>query len=225
MRFMGVDVQRRAPRFWYVIRDWGANGESRKVKHGQANDWVELNQIREQFKVKDFRVLVDSGDGEFADEIYTECTKQGHWGLSNGQQKWFCYNACKGSGLYGFKENDNKPFKLDKQKPNLGNDPRYKGAFCLFIVWSNQRIKRMLEHLRDQKGVKWLSNDDDPHYKEQLSSETNVRTNKGWQYQKISDTAANEYWDCEALQVLAATMSGLLTVAPTKIDEPAEAIK
>lgn len=220
VRFMTVDIQRRAPRFWYVIRDWSNNSESRKVKHGQANDWIELNAIREQYKVRDFRVLVDSGDGEFQDEIFTECTKQGHWGKAGGKTVWFSYTATKGSGLYAFKENGNKPFKLDMQRPNLGNDIKYKNVpGCSYIVFSNQRIKRVLEHLRDGKGAKWLSNDNDLEYIKQLCSEINVKEAKGWRYIKIAESEANEYWDCEVLQVLAATMSGLLSVIPTKVDE------
>ena len=224
-RYMTVDVQGRAPRFWYVIRDWASNSESRKVKHGQANSWEELDAIREQFKVRDFRVLVDSGNGRDVDEIYAECTKHGHWGMSNGRNTWFCYTACKGSGLYAFKENGNKPYKLDMQRPNLGNDKKYRGVpGCSYIVWSNQRIKRVLEHLRDGKGAKWLSNDNDPAYVEQMSSEVNVRMPKGgWQYVKMIESAANEYWDCEALQVLAATMSGLLAIAPSKAEQEKDA--
>jgi hypothetical protein len=226
VRFMTVDIQRRAPRFWYVIRDWANNGESRKVKHGQANDWAELNSIREAYKVRDFRVLVDSGDGEFQDETFTECTKHGHWGRSNGKVIWFCYTACKGSGLYTFKENGNKPFKYDMQRPNLGNDPKYKGVpGCAYVVFSNQRIKRVLEHLRDGKGAKWLSNDNDPEYSKQLCSEINVKDNKGWRYVKITESEANEYWDCEVLQVLAATMTKLLSVIPSKAEQAKEEVK
>jgi hypothetical protein len=213
-RFMTVDVQERAPKFWYVIRDWANNSESRKVKHGQANSWEELNTIREQFKVRDFRVLVDSGNPRDVDEIYLRCTQHGHWGKSNGRTVWLCYTPCKGSGLLQFKENGNRPFKLDMQHPNLGKDARYRGVpGCRYVVWSNQRIKRVLEHLRDGKGAKWMSNDNDPEYIKQMCSEVNVRTAKGWEYQKVAESAANEYWDCEAMQVLAALMSGLLTVS------------
>jgi hypothetical protein len=31
IRFLTVDVQRKAPRFWWVVREWAKDGESRKI--------------------------------------------------------------------------------------------------------------------------------------------------------------------------------------------------
>lgn len=218
IRFMTVDVQRKSPRFWWVVREWSKDSESRKIGHGSAHSWDELEQIREKHKVKKWRVLVDSGDGQSCDEVYTKCAQTGDWLSNNGKRTWFCYGAAKGFRLYNFKDNGgNKPFKIDTQRPNLGPDPKYKGVpGCPYICWSNPRIKAVLEHLRDGKGAKWLSNDSDPEYRKQLASEIAIKTKNGFEYVRVNENEPNEYWDLEALQVLMAIASGYLSITPSQ---------
>jgi hypothetical protein len=216
VRFLTVDVQRKAPRFWYVCREWAKDGESRKIQHGYCHTWEELDILREKLRVRKFRVFVDAGDGQNDDEIFTHCALAGggnNWGKFQGKPFWYCYNATKGFGLRVFKENGNKPFKIDTIKVNLPATPMYKGVYGpLFFKFSNPRLKTVLQHLRDGKGVKWLSNDEDPEYQNQMISEIAVPGKTGVEFVQVNQNAPNEFWDCEVLQVMAALHYGYLTV-------------
>jgi hypothetical protein len=59
-----------------------------------------------------------------------------------------------------------------------------------------------------------LSNDVDAEYQRQLVSEIAIHGKGGVEFIKVNETDPNEYWDCEALQVLAATYYGVVTVTP-----------
>ncbi len=221
VRFLTVDVQRKSPRFWFVCREWAKDGDSRKIAHGSCYTWEELDLVRQKYQVRKFRVFVDAGDGQNDDEIFTHCTIIGDWGKFQGKPFWFCYNATKGFGLRIFKSKDNssKPFKIDSVKVNLPqNNPKFKNVHgCAFFCWSNPRIKTILQHLINGRGAKWLSNDSDPEYQRQMVSEIPIQAKGGLQWVKISQSEPNEFWDCEALQILAALHYGYLTVS-TKVD-------
>ena len=108
--------------------------------------------------------------------------------------------------------------KLEYKDVNLANDPKYKGVTkCPFYSWSNLQIKNILAHLRDGKGAKWIAKEVCSEYSKQMSSEVLVQkiTNnkKVFTWEKINPKAHNEYWDLEALQVLAACISRILSAS------------
>ena len=99
VRFMTVDVQETAPELWYLIREWDKKtSDSRLIAYGSCNTWTELEQIREQHKVKVFNTLVDSGYD--TKDVYTNCARAGRWGIMGGKKKWLCYTATKGTTAF-----------------------------------------------------------------------------------------------------------------------------
>jgi hypothetical protein len=61
-KFMTVDVQERAPRYWWVVRAWNMErGDSEGVASGFCGTDEELFRIQEQHGVKDCDVVIDSG--------------------------------------------------------------------------------------------------------------------------------------------------------------------
>jgi hypothetical protein len=224
-RFLTVDVQRKAPKFWWVVRAWAANGDSRLIAYGNCNSWEELETVRINHKVKLNRTFVDSGDGQNTHDIYTECAKHGKWVTdSDRKQRWISYVATKGSGNNSFahKENGkelNRPYgKEEIQAASLGNDPKYKNVRgCPFYLFSNLQLKSILEHLRDGKGAKWVANEVCENYKAHMKSEVLAAVIKGNKsvprYVPVTENADNHWWDCEVLQVLAASLNKLLSLS------------
>jgi hypothetical protein len=226
-RFLTVDVQEKSPRFWWLIRAWAANGDSRLIKYGYCETWKELNEIRLKYNVREQRVFVDAGHD--STDVYTGCASQWRKTVINKKNVTVCYNAAHGQGVQGFYNTKDKTWRWYKEpelKPaKIGDDPNYKGPKgCPFYSWANTPVKKVLEHLRDGKGSKWLANNVCDTYKKQMYSEECVINSKNSKktpiYIKVSENARNEYWDLEALQVLAADISGILQVQINTKEQP-----
>jgi Phage terminase large subunit (GpA) len=60
-RAMTVDVQSRHGRhFWFVVRAWAIDGESRLVWAGRLNSWADVERARKEWVVLPNRVCVDA---------------------------------------------------------------------------------------------------------------------------------------------------------------------
>ncbi len=73
MRTLCVDVQEAE--FWYVIRAWGLQGESRRIDCGRCYNWTELELIQKNGLVEDRLVFIDSGFR--TKEVYRACCRHG----------------------------------------------------------------------------------------------------------------------------------------------------
>jgi hypothetical protein len=222
-RFMTVDLGRNAPKFWYVIRAWAKNGDSRQITRGYCDSWLALDEIRKQFRVKANRVLVDSGWS--ADEVYTKCSAAGHW--SNDRTRWLCYTAVHGLGIHTFPHKDGiqRFYGEEDIKPaNLGQDKKFKGVKgCPYRSFSDWNISNILARLRDGRGnIKWVTNQSDDQYAEQMYNALPVKIHGKWRWEPISQDARLEYFDCEKMQVLAAVMSNILGMASFEEKKKAE---
>jgi len=71
--FMTVDVQAVSPMFWFVVRSWAKNGNSRLVAAGHCDGWEDIRRIQLACEVEDHRVLVDSGFR--GQEVYERCMR------------------------------------------------------------------------------------------------------------------------------------------------------
>lgn len=74
-RFLTVDVQAREPFFWWVVREWAKNGNSRLVACGNCDLWEQLAQLQIKHQVKDRNVMIDSGFDTA--NVYKECLARG----------------------------------------------------------------------------------------------------------------------------------------------------
>jgi len=227
-RFLTVDIQETSPHIWYLCREWDkSTSNSRLIKFGSCNTWAELEEVRNECKVKVFNVLVDSGYA--TKDTYTACAKVGRWGIVGGQKKWLCYLATKGTVSPGFKHvlPDKKSVwrfytPVEIKSVNFGGDSKYRGVQgCPYIAWSTNKIKNILNGFVHGHGPKWVAKEVDDVYRKQMVSERPIAVYKNGRketsWQKYNDKDRNEFWDLEALQVLAANVSGILQ---TEREEP-----
>jgi hypothetical protein len=70
-RVMTVDVQRKDPEFWIIVRDWekGGTGNSRLVAAESVSGIENLRQRQKHYGVRDMRVGIDVKDGVRREEI------------------------------------------------------------------------------------------------------------------------------------------------------------
>jgi hypothetical protein len=211
-KFMTVDVQKHnfLP---YVIRVWQKNGASRKLKHGIALGFAELDLIQAKYGVKNHCVFLDCGDRQT--EVFVECCKRVKTVQFRGKPIASGWIALKGDKRREFPHPD-KTFKY--YNTELRGDPKQgigvTGVTCPLYYWSNRSIKDILFHLRDGKGAPWLSNEDDPEYTKQLNAEVlKTSYNKYGKPEQIyvqKENVPNHFLDCEAMQIVAACLVGII---------------
>ncbi len=213
--FMTVDVQNNGTRFISIIRAWCKNGDSRQIKRKVVPTWTDVREFQLENKIKDQCVLVDSG--HIATTTYAKCVEYGHSGLSNGKKVWFSWIALKGWDSDDFQHKDGSKKLYSEQvygDPAMGKEVS-KGRQAPLYRWSNRSIKNILVNLRDGKGAKWVCNDVDEEYSNAMNSEMFVKeidkkTNREkWRWVK-KPNFNNDYFDCECMQVVAASMVGCI---------------
>jgi len=213
--FMTVDCQNNFTQFYYVIRRWNKAGESRLIKWSTSATWADLRAVQLPHQIKDQCVLVDSGN--MATQVYAKCIEYGHQGLFKGKKQWFSWIALQGYDAKDFVHPDGtrKLYSTEtKGDPNLGKNTS-KGRTCPHYRWSNYSIKNILVHLRDGKGLKWVSPAEDEEYTRQLNSEyleqeIDKKTNKPRWIWKQRKGIPNHLWDCECMQLVAACQVNIL---------------
>ena len=150
IRFLTVDVQRRAPFYWYVVRSWNSQGNSEGIESGYASTWDDIRQIQLKHSVNDTDVLVDSGDGPNTQKIYDQC-------LSHCQLKGLVYVGwvpCK--GFPNGKLFDGKHHEIAQRDP-FESTSRAGMYISELFNFDGQYYKSILELLREgHGGKKWV---------------------------------------------------------------------
>lgn len=222
-RFITIDCQKDFKEFWAVARSWAANGESRQLDRQRLESWEEVAMFQSQWKVKDQHVFVDCGYEQT--KVAAECIKHGHVGQVGGRKVWLCWVAMKGVRQEVFTHTNAKKVSekriysaLDYLTPNIGQ--RGTSYRCPFFAWSNLSVKDILRRHRDGESAKFLSlPDTDPpsdvwSYTAQMNSEIRVKevdeNGKKISVWKPVGKRPNHYWDCEAMQVAAACICGII---------------
>jgi hypothetical protein len=226
-RAMTIDCQKDFTEFWWVVRAWSEDGESRQLARGRAESWEELTKEQKFWKVPDRRVFVDCGYEQT--RVAQECVKHGAIWAQNGIKKWLCWNALKGVRQEKFIHR-NKRTKLSDERiysqmdddsyldPGLGGEyQRYKVPFC---AWSNLHVKDILRRHRDGQAAKFLSLPDSApatdllSYTAQMNSELRFKEVDPETGRKINIWKKvrkdNHYWDCEAMQIVVALIFGII---------------
>jgi hypothetical protein len=232
LRFMTVDCQSDLAKFYVVVRDWDmATGNSRRVYRGCVETFDQVTDLQLKWTVNDQCVFVDA---RFETRrVYAECVKHGHWEMVKGRRVWCCWTGLMGSPSWDFAHHNEKDQTPNKTAPRKmysrmqHGDPgagQFKSkVLAPFMLWSNEQVKGVLARLRDGKGAKWTAAPVPPEEKEteaeyirQINSEI-----RGWvkdrgtgrmilKWKTVSEKAANHYWDCECMQVVAADAAGCL---------------
>ncbi|HRV30806.1 MAG TPA: phage terminase large subunit family protein [Kiritimatiellia bacterium] len=244
-RFLTVDCQKDLKDFWYVVRAFSKTGESRQLDRGRAENWDQIAEVQKRWHILDQYTFIDAGYEQTRCAL--ECVQHGHIGtakIGNRTKKiWFCWTLLKGSGLDTFLHPD--PLtgakhrriisRLDWIDPHLGRHrpagPAHAPAARVPLYsWSNLHVKDILRRHRDQdRAPKFLSlPDPEPHdnpwsYTAQMNSEIRdqIYDPKG---RKTSvwrpiPRRPNHYWDCEAMTIAAALITGLIGAEEEKSEK------
>lgn len=201
VRFLTIDRQR--DHFWAVCRAWRADGSSRLIWEGKLLTTESIRELQTRLKVKHKLTFQDAQ--YFTGFVYDDCVR-------------FGWHALHGSGQDGFSHGEGKKqvkkfFSLVKraQAPN--------GGFAPYIFWSNEGVKDELVKLRALGAPHWefphdVSDAPNDGYLAQINSEikkdTVDNTTKQVKMRYVKIRQHNHLWDCEAMQVAAAMMVGLL---------------
>lgn len=184
-RLMTVDVQK--DHFWYVVREWCAGGKSCLVEWGSCGTWDQLDEIASRHKAE--AVVVDSGYGERATEVYEECIRR-RMVPAKGDDR--------GS-------TPDLPWRKSDINPYEGTRRAKDGESLQLILWHTDTFKLMLlARLRGDASGWFVYRGIERDYCLQITAEE--RTPKGW----IKRRRDNHMTDCEAMQILAALAYGYL---------------
>jgi hypothetical protein len=235
-RFITVDVQEKGGRhYWALCRDWSAIGESRLRYFDKLFAWEEIRAKQLELGIPDKRVIVDSADGNNTREIYEVCCRYGWTAFQGVDRESFPHPNPR---------QPSKPImklwsRSVKGDPSLGARVKAKGTragrravklyagarrFATLYRWSNPSIKDILARLLSNSWKYWGRPSNEPReYTNQVNSEIKKqeRDKRGrmrWIWKQTRDD--NHARDLEAMQVVAAMMSGLLVAEADAKAEP-----
>ncbi len=119
---LSVDVQRSQPMLYWIVREWDATGtgDSRRIGVGTCDSWEELEQVQSKYGVQSNHVILDTGDGERTEELYTVCANHGTKKPRNGGRPmhfgWMpSKGAPRGKRWDNQAKTEQRPFTLSKQ--------------------------------------------------------------------------------------------------------------
>ena len=217
-----------------MIRAAAKSGESRLIDLGYCHDWTDIQQLALAHKIEPYNVLVDSGNE--TEEVYQTAIKMGKWVQIGNRKIWASWTCFKGQHYSNFLHKDGvrRPFIETTRDGGLHSDPVYRGKKARLINWSTHPFRTILNHLKDGKGIRWVSNIQDEKkrelYQRHLSCEQleDVRNTKtGLMEMRYRPQHNDNHWYDAELQVLVAMYcKGLLgNYADTQLEEPREESK
>ena len=213
LRILTVDCQ--LDHLFLVARAWAADGSSRLIWNERVLTFTDVATVQERFGVHPSLVFVDAGHATY--DVYRECAARGWTALMGDKRATFTHKV-KGRKAV-------ERFYSPRRKVVLG-----RGQSCSVFYWSNLNIKDTLARVRRNQnpdnGPVWEVPDDiDEDYLAQMESERRVRRNGRWMWEQIG-SRGNHYFDCEAMQMAAATMLKIIgreaSVEPSVDTETAE---
>lgn len=193
LRFLTVDVQ--LDHFWCLARSWAGNGSSRLVEWRKCQTWEDVEAMQAELGIAGSLVFIDARHSPGS--VYKKCGENG-WTALMGDKRAMFQHKTKGKGKV-----INRYYST-RRKVAPGGKP------ASLFYWSNLSIKDMLARLRlnqdPLKGITWeIPEDAGDEYLQQLDSERRVKRGDRWIWEQIGKRH-NHLWDCEAMQVVAATM-------------------
>jgi len=204
-RFMSVDVQGKGGRhFYYVIRAWGLMGRSRLISHGIAYSWEELAQVALTHTVSPDNVVIDSG--AWAPEVYKAVVSSGYrWKAFKADDK----DSFRSDGLAWL-------YSKTAADPAIGTNQQGKVRPIDLYMWAKYGVRdRLYAFLHGTIGDWQVFDDVAEEYILQVCTwDQRTRQNRyGTEYQEWYQKRPDDhYCDCEQMQVVAASIMGLLTM-------------
>lgn len=199
--FRVLTVDKQLDHFYAIIRQWSANGSSRLTWYDKLLDWGEIEEVQEAYKIHPNLVGVDCGDDSY--NVYRECAKR-KWTALRGDKKE--------TYPHQIKDENDVPRTIQRYYSKKVDVNAQGGLVCKMHFWSNLNIKDTLAHLRSNQ----VSGEQPGHeipinvnqdYLDQMESERRIIDEKSGKpiWAQIG-RRPNHYWDCEAMQVVFATM-------------------
>jgi hypothetical protein len=196
-RFMTVDVQQ--DHFWVVIRAWSIEGKSRLLYEGKVDEWEGLRMLRSRMKVPNRCVFVDRG---YRPEIVAlECRKSV---TADDPNPW---NCLLGEESNGYVTKIGKR-RVVKPHSSVQRARTTAGLYWKYVKHSNLLAKDTLASLMRGEGAGWqIGVDHSKEYEKQMQNERKVEVSPGkWRYKVSKSWVGNHLWDCETMQVVAASI-------------------
>lgn len=197
-RFLTIDRQR--DHRWVVCRAWRSDGASRLIWEGKVQTSEDVEALRAKLGVK--RDLTFQ-DAQFeTGHVYDECARFGWVGLHGSQDDGFMHFP------------PNRP-AVKKFYSQLKRAQAPCGGKALYLFWSNEKVKDILNNLRGGKGAAWETPDDvSSDYIHQIASEVKKdyinKATKAVSQRWVRVRKDNHLWDCEAMQTAIALVKGLV---------------
>lgn len=201
-RFMTVDVQKG--HFWAVIRAWKIGGMSRLLWEGRLETWDNIRYLQERYGIENRFVFIDCG---YQPE---EVAKQAHASITTKDQR--AWNLVRGEDvrdgyliIIGDKKFRRVYSDMVKSVSSTGMHYRY-------IKASNLLCKDKLASLMGSPSF-GVPIDASKQYHAQMQSEQKREVSPGvwkWEPLKKAMQANNHIWDCEVLQIVAASIFKVL---------------
>lgn len=206
-RFLTVDVQK--DHFWGVVRAWKMGGESRLVWEGKLETWESVWYLRQRMGVAMRFVFIDCGylPDEIAKQRATHRVERGK--TEAGQPIYEYANMLMGE------DSDGYPVKLRKKRyfrtfSNWIRRTTQEGVPYQYSKFSNLRAKDALAGM--MRGETFgVPTDHSKSYAKQMVNEAKREVAPGkWRWVPVTARANNHLWDCEVMQVVAASICKVL---------------
>jgi hypothetical protein len=213
LRILTVDCQ--LDHLWLVARAWAEDGSSRLVWNERVHTFTDVQSVQERFGIHPNLVFIDAGYATY--DVYRECAAHGWTALMGDKRATFTHKV-KGRKSV-------ERFYSPRRKVVLG-----RGQSCSVFYWSNLNIKDTLARLRRNQnpddGPVWEVPDDiDEEYLAQMEGEHRIKKGGKWLWERIG-SRPQHLFDCEAMQVAAATMLKIVgreAAGNAPVDTPEEA--
>lgn len=208
-RFMTVDVQET--HYWGTIRQWAKDGRSRRLWCGRLTSYADIENRREEFKVKARLTALDSGHRAKGDSgVYAACVRYGWLALKGDAERTFWHVEGESRVEHSFSE----PAWGD---PEIGTAGAGMGQKAPLIRFSSDSMADRLDGLIAKGRWEEPIDDGSPaelEYKRQMSAEVkkefeDPRTHRTF-FRRILIHRDNHYFDCGKMQVTMATLAGIL---------------
>jgi len=207
-RFFTVDVQESV--YWGTIRQWSKDGRSRRLWFGRLTSYADIESKRQEFLVKPRCVALDSGHRAKGDSgVYAACVRYG-WFAFKGEQEKIYRHAEKQNGV---------DIIVEHSFSELGfGDPETAAAKgkAPLTRFSAETMADRLDGLITS-GL-WIEPPQSTapieiEYKRQMTAEFKKRKTDQYGrtfYRHEAQHKDNHAYDCAKMQVLYATLSGIL---------------
>jgi hypothetical protein len=184
--FVTVDVQKL--HMWYVIREWFPGGHSRLIDWGSAAAWADISNLADKHKA--VNVFIDNTYPKRSQEVY-----------EISLQYKFVPVIAKDS-LQAM------PFVYREVDPYEGTTRQRASSRVATYVWNPNVFKPLVLDMVNGESVCqwWVWKGIEREYVRQVLSEE-CTSDGVWQTRR--GYTQNHLWDCEVLQLLAATISGV----------------